>query len=272
MTVTYAGSTWGLVSVLPQPLALVWSLGLPQPTVGRELCRCSPIKFPTTCCCQSSASKGAGVEAGILHPVHPPPEWPCHPLHRFCARCQEVLWAWPGQAFLRALRSLFLTCQRTLPTHVLSCLIESMASHSSGSVLICAGWEIDVLWGNGTTFLVLPVGSSTIFSAYNRGAVDHEKDHILGIGLQPKDFKGRCCGKMRLEDVSFYICATKFQGVNLTWPENQLSFTFSFTLRERLALRATETEHSNSLWESLENCIHRQLRIMQRHKEQYNQH
>lgn len=75
-----------------------------------------------------------------------------------------------------------------------------------------------------------------------------------------------------VEDVSFYIYAIKFQGVNLTWPENQLSFTFAFTLWQRLALRATKIKHSNSVWEPLETCIHRKLWIMWHHREQYNQH
>lgn len=80
VTVTYVGSTWALVS------GLAW-------TIGKELCRCSPIKVPTTCCHQSLASKGAGVEAGILLPVCPLPEWSCCPFCSFCMRCQVVLWA-----------------------------------------------------------------------------------------------------------------------------------------------------------------------------------
>jgi hypothetical protein len=38
-----------------------------------------------------------------------------------------------------------------------------------------------------------------------------------------------------LEDASVYIYAIKFQSVNLTLAGNELSFTFSFTLQERLS-------------------------------------
>lgn len=124
-----------------------------------------------------------------------------------------------------------------------------------------------------------------------------KRDHFSCLAYRPLNYpfclqQGCCrhwktsCSKNRItvlrvqrkvlsegvEDVSFYIYATKFQGVNLTWPENQLSFTFAFTLWQRLALRATKTKHSNSVWESLETCIHRQLWIMWHHREQYNQH
>lgn len=89
-----------------------------------------------------------------------------------------------------------LKCQRAVITHHLFCLIQSVATCSSGSVLICAGRETDILWGNGTIFLVLPIGLSTILSVYNRGAVDIERHHVLETGLLCQEFKGRCCWKV----------------------------------------------------------------------------
>lgn len=116
-------------------------------------------------------------------------------------------------------------------SNVLSCLIELVASRSSGSVLSSAGWEPDILCGNGTTLLALLAGPSTSLSVRSRGAVNIKRDHILGMN----EHSWRVQGKTWLGEVSFSIYATKFQGVNLTWPENKL-LTISFTLWGRLSV------------------------------------
>lgn len=114
-------------------LAYNWPLGLGccsgqyigiPPSRSRSACR---------------VPESAWAEADTLYPVCPPPGWSRHPYSRFCTVCQAVLWHWPGQVLLGAFEIIGVKCQKGPPTCTLSCLIELVATCSSGLVLNCAG-------------------------------------------------------------------------------------------------------------------------------------
>lgn len=82
---------------------------------------------------------------------------------------------------------------------------------------------------HGTTFHVLPIGPLHPF-CLQWDCCQYGKRSCSRNGITAQ----RVQGKALLEDVSFYIYATNFQGINLTYPENELSFTFPVTPEEDL--------------------------------------
>lgn len=147
------------------------SSGLWATTDPWAVCR-GPCIILIACCLHLNSTRECWV--GSRHPL------PCMPttmVSRFCTARQAVLWGGQTKLFQELMRPLFHNAKGPF----FSCLIKLVESCFSGSVLNCAGWGTDIPWGIGTILFALPAGSLTILSAGSRGAVNVERDHILGM-------------------------------------------------------------------------------------------